>query len=131
MPESGPPATKGGMSRARCMCYAGWSGERCEASIVTRAQRSCLNGCSARGSCVRNWCHCEPGYYGADCSIGAPGAPPAPPLLPPIGAQGAGAPRVYVYELPPRFNTWMHAGEHGWWQVCRRWLISDGRRWRR
>ena len=70
---------------------------------------------------------------------GAPhdAAKPPPPLPPPIGAQGAGAPRVYVtrsnaslcrtsacvecryryvYELPPRFNAWMHAGEHGWWQ---------------
>ena len=41
--------------------------------------------------------------------------PPAPALPPPIGAvaQGPNAPRVYVYDLPPRFNAWMQAGQSG------------------
>ena len=112
MPERGA-----GKGAPRCMCYPGWSGRRCEASTAQRPLRMCLNGCSKRGKCVRNWCHCDAGYYGVDCSLGAPadgGA--AVPLPPPIGAQGAGAPRIYVYELPPRFNSWLHAGEGGWWQ---------------
>ena len=123
MPNAGP-ARAG--SRSRCWCYAGFTGERCEGSSSARPTHACLNSCSGRGACVRNWCHCTPGYYGVDCSLGAPaGGAPASVLPPPIGAQqqsasagggGGGAPRVYIYELPPRYNSWMHAGDGGWWQ---------------
>ena len=33
----------------------------------------------------------------------------------------AGAPKVYIYELPPRYNAWMHAGARGWWQDLELW----------
>lgn len=39
-----------------------------------------------------------------------------------IGAQtDANAPRLYIYELPPRFNSWMQAGTSGWWQDMDLW----------
>ena len=117
-----PPKPPQGAGRgpARCMCYPGFSGPSCERSTLSRSTEMCLNGCSRRGKCVRNWCHCTPPFYGVDCSLGeaAPGQSAAP-LLPPIGAQkaGEGAPRIYVYELPPEFNAWMQAGAGGWWQA--------------
>ena len=98
----------------QCRCYAGFSGPKCERSSTARPLKACLNGCSGRGDCRRNWCHCRRGYFGVDCSLGQPadgGA--AVPLPAPIGSQGEGAPRVYVYELPPRYNGWMHAGAGG------------------
>ena len=86
-------------------------------------------------------CHCVPGTYGVDCSLGAPdhslagtaaatmareledGSPHGSPLS--LGLAGwapdmlsAPAPalpaasarlRIYVYDLPPRFNTWLAA----------------------
>ena len=124
MPNSGaasPGAPK------RCWCYSGFTGNRCARSSEARPTHACLNDCSGRGSCVRNWCHCSPGYFGVDCSSGdgasasgagatTAAAAAAIPLPPPIGAQDAGAPRIYIYDLPPRFNSWMHAGDGGWWQ---------------
>jgi hypothetical protein len=115
MPSAGAPSSR---APKRCWCHAGFTGSRCESSTNFRPIQACLNGCSGRGKCVRNWCHCSPGYYGVDCSLGAgAGESKAVPLPPPIGAQtDAKAPKVYIYELPPRFNSWMHAGDGGWWQ---------------
>jgi hypothetical protein len=112
------PATGAGGGLSRCWCYAGFAGNACEQSTSKRQQHACLNGCSGRGACVRNWCHCSAGFYGTDCSLGSPAdGSPAPALPPPIGAQrDAKAPKVYIYDLPPRFNGWMHAGDAGWWQ---------------
>ena len=69
----------------------------------------CLGNCSGRGRCLRGFCHCEQGTYGADCSLTGDaaeqlfwradgGALPA--------EDAALRPRVYVYTLPPRLNTW-------------------------
>ena len=119
-PAKPPQGAAGVGARHSCLCYTGFGGPSCERSTLAREIKNCLNGCSKRGTCVRNWCHCEPGFYGVDCSLGeaAPGQSAAP-LLPLIGAQtvGKGAPRIYVYELPPEFNAWMQAGAGGWWQV--------------
>ena len=117
MPNTGAPSPN---ARKQCMCYAGFTGSRCEGTTTYRPTRACINDCSGRGRCVRNWCHCAPGYYGTDCSLGeARAAADAKALPAPIGAQtgsyAAGAPRVYVYDLPPRYNGWMHAGDGGWW----------------
>jgi len=119
MPRTGPvPAAH----RPGCHCYPGWAGPQCERSTAVRERRFCLNGCSGRGACYRNWCQCDKGFYGIDCSLGAGAGPPLPP---PLGAQdgawAAGAPRVYIYELPPMFNSWLQAGSHGWWQDMDLW----------
>jgi len=135
MPSEGLPPPR---AASRCRCYAGFSGVHCERSITSRPRKMCLNSCSDRGECIRNWCHCNPGYFGVDCSLGRPASGVSEvPLPAPIGAQDSDAPRVYVYELPPRYNSWMHAGEHGWWQdfdlwgedviIHRRMLVSKYR----
>ena len=90
MPVHGAPPVS---EHPRCLCYAGFAGRRCEIDASRRPLRACLNGCSGRGTCVRNWCHCNPGHYGVDCSLGAGGGMLLPP---PIGAQDAG-------------DTYMHA----------------------
>jgi len=128
MPAKGVPAGKcEKKGSCRCLCYPGYDGDACERSTAVVPRHFCLNGCSGRGECFRNWCRCEPGFYGIDCSLGAApkGASPPPPLPPPIGAQdgkwAAGAPRLYVYELPGRFGSWLQAGSHGWWQDMDLW----------
>ena len=118
-PRMPPTGVASPNAHKRCWCHAGFSGSRCEVSTRMRPTHACLNGCSGRGTCVRNWCHCTPGYFGVDCSSGAgPAETAAAVALPtPIGAQrDKNAPKVYIYDLPPRFNSWMHAGESGWWQ---------------
>ena len=123
MPRSGPPLAS---HSPKCICYPGWTGASCERSSAMIDTGFCLNSCSNRGKCFRNWCQCDKGFYGIDCSLGsAPSGSPAPQLPLPIGAQdgrwAAGAPRVYVYELPPMFNSWLQAGSHGWWQDMDLW----------
>ena len=117
------PATGAARPNAykRCFCYAGWRGNACQHEAQSRQRHACINGCSGRGECVRNWCHCAPGFYGTDCSLGVAsnGVTDAPALPDPIGSlanRDAKAPRIYIYDLPPRFNGWMHAGDSGWWQ---------------
>ena len=55
MPNSGAPPAH---AKPRCLCYAGFGGSACERSTAERPTQACLNGCSGRGRCVRNWCHC-------------------------------------------------------------------------
>ena len=125
MPPSGAPPSV----HKRCWCHAGFTGDRCERSTADRPAHSCINGCNGRGNCVRNWCHCRAGFYGTDCSLGhgaADGSSSDAPALPaPIGskAHGGRAPKVYIYDLPPRFNAWMHAGDGGWWQDFDLWGV--------
>mmetsp|Transcript_36676 Transcript_36676/g.92646 ORF Transcript_36676/g.92646 Transcript_36676/m.92646 type:complete len:581 (-) Transcript_36676:360-2102(-) len=69
---------------------------------------SCLNACNMRGKCMAGWCHCQPGYYGADCSLSLDDAG-KPQLLAGTSWQTrARRPWVYVYELPPEFTTWLN-----------------------
>lgn len=62
----------------------------------------CLNDCSGRGECVSATCHCPIGYWGADCSLN----------FKVLKNRGNWAKnlnlrlKIYVYELPPEFNTW-------------------------
>ena len=52
------------------------------------------------------WCRCVPGYYGADCSLSLD-QKGRPQLLAGTGYQTRRKrPWVYVYELPPKYNTW-------------------------
>ena len=119
MPPSGAP---GRNARKQCLCYPGWVGAKCETEMTRRPTEYCLNGCSGRGTCIRNWCQCRRGYWGVDCSSGDGADGDKVALPPPIGAQDLPrAPRVYIYDLPPRYNGWMHAGEVGWWQDMDLW----------
>eukprot|EP00899_Mesostigma_viride_P028345 jgi/Mesvir1/8696/Mv02633-RA.1 len=95
----------------------------------------CVNQCSGRGECDRGFCVCQQGYHGIDCSIPArPATDELLPLrgneesmgnkegeadanqdgdaLPTSEVGGGGVrlsqawrPRIFIYELPPVFNT--------------------------
>ena len=111
-----------------------------------QAKRYCVKDCSGRGVCKLNFCHCVPGTWGIDCGLGEvdrsavlvatqehhqllrhrPGTPSQPegwteamlsapsPLHTP---KSEGALRIFVYDLPPRFNVWLtaHFRREGRW----------------
>ena len=113
---------------AGCNCHEGTDGALCETPVLM----ACLNQCNARGVCHHGFCRCDEGWYGVDCSLHrgsaqpmrVPERPPtqqegAPPAVAEATAVAAVAtatageaawqrrPLIYVYELPPRFNTEM------------------------
>ena len=55
---------------------------------------SCLNNCNNRGKCVHGFCHCQPNYWGLDCSRSKAYGPAKG--LSPVRDR----PRVYIYDLP-------------------------------
>jgi hypothetical protein len=101
----------------------------------------CFNGCSHRGACIHNWCKCQPGHWGIDCSLNASSANPSTPAVssknsrsknikpPHLNASSANPstpavspknsprprPRIYVYDLPPRYTSWLAAYRRGDW----------------
>jgi hypothetical protein len=96
----------------RCNCFEGFGGPSCE---KYEAEVLCAGQCSGRGRCLNGWCHCARGAYGADCGLSgeeretlswdADGANASARAR--VDAAGAPLrPRIYVYELPPRFNAW-------------------------
>jgi len=67
MPAKGVPAGKcEKKGSCRCLCYPGYDGDACERSTAVVPRHFCLNGCSGRGECFRNWCRCEPGAPATD-----------------------------------------------------------------
>ena len=71
-----------------------------------------LKFCVAEGEarlCDLNPKRTPKGIYGADCSLG--GATPLRPTAPSTGLR----PRVYVYDVPPRFTSWMGTFRRGDW----------------
>lgn len=103
---------KGVLGPSRCVCAEGWGGRGGDCSKA-EPELVCPGACSGRGVCTdRGWCHCQPGSYGADCSLSGATVPrlawPTPSTL---------RPRIYVYDLPPRFNAW--------------WRTVHGQRWQR
>ena len=121
--------------KVRCECYDGQDKERMCAPIAPRSTDAtfCLGQCHGRGECRSGYCECREGYLGADCSLTSDGQrelPPAAEQATPSGratasdssggggggggGSGGGAalvprPRVYVYELPGEFNTFLSA----------------------
>ncbi|KXZ46236.1 hypothetical protein GPECTOR_45g106 [Gonium pectorale] len=84
-----------------CKHYGFFSVADCIAVTPLR----CLNACNGRGRCYAGWCHCKEGYYGADCSLSLD-SNGRPEQLAGMGYTPApGGPRIYIYELPPRFTT--------------------------
>lgn len=57
-PDETPPRP------AWCECHKGFVGGHCE----TVETRPCPNKCSGRGTCSRGFCHCQPPWFGLDCS---------------------------------------------------------------
>ncbi|KAL8133449.1 uncharacterized protein LOC141712540 isoform X1 [Apium graveolens] len=112
-----------------CDCkYDGLWGAFCEVPVSC----TCINQCSGHGYCRGGFCQCDQGWYGADCSI--------PSALASIGkwpqwlrpaqvnipdhTQVTGdldnitavvekkRPLIYVYDLPPEFNSLLLEGRH-------------------
>ena len=118
-----------------CRCFPGYTGPQCEVKMDGAAHlHKCLNDCSGRGTCVHNFCKCEAGTWGADCSLGGGsaelmGARAAKDVADGGGGRGGGAPsgsapggggggvrpRIYVYDVPPRFTSWLGAMRRGDW----------------
>ncbi|GFH12054.1 uncharacterized protein HaLaN_07680 [Haematococcus lacustris] len=108
---------------ARCDCPRHRSGANCSEQlhlpsvckkygfdVVSCTQETpghCLNNCTGRGRCWAGWCQCQPGFYGADCSLSLDPVTRQPVLLAGLGYRPAArGPAIYIYEVPPRFNTW-------------------------
>ncbi|KAG8458602.1 hypothetical protein KFE25_008399 [Diacronema lutheri] len=101
-----------------CICMPTRWGDRCEHTL--RSATTCLNRCNGRGRCVDSVCACDDGFWGADCTLRINPAGGYSLLDPPRPDHGVTA-RVYVYELPGRFTTWLaaqsnaHEWTHSWW----------------
>jgi len=46
----------------RCNCHDGWSGSRCEVSLL-----QCLDNCNGHGNCMSGACSCHAPYEGSAC----------------------------------------------------------------
>lgn len=95
------------------------------------AQEHCLNACNGRGRCTIGFCHCQEGYFGADCSLSYDSAGRIQ-ILHGLGYRpNRRGPLVYVYELPPQFNTHVANQEADrpatYWAIWER-ILSGGHR---
>jgi hypothetical protein len=101
-----------------CNCMPTHWGDKCQHPM--RSFSTCLNRCNGRGRCVESVCACEEGFWGADCSLRINPNGGYSLLDPPRPDHGVTA-KVYVYELPGRFTTWLaaqsnaHEWTHSWW----------------
>nr|GLL24593.1 uncharacterized protein LOC109150988 [Ipomoea trifida] len=115
--------------KEECDCkYDGLWGRFCEVPVSS----TCINQCSGHGLCRGGFCQCHTGWFGADCS--------APSVLSSIGdwpkwlrpakinipdnvnATGNPVnieavvekrrPLIYVYDLPPDYNSLLLEGRH-------------------
>ncbi|XWS59169.1 hypothetical protein CRYUN_Cryun08bG0099000 [Craigia yunnanensis] len=114
--------------KEECDCkYDGLWGRFCEVPV----ESVCINQCSGHGHCRGGFCQCYNGWYGTDCSI--------PSVVSPIGEwpkwlrpaqvdilsnELTGSlvnlnatvkkkrPLIYVYDLPPEFNSLLLEGRH-------------------
>ncbi|XP_019702482.1 uncharacterized protein [Elaeis guineensis] len=130
--------------KEECDCkYDGLGGRFCEIPTVC----SCLNQCSGHGHCHGGFCQCDNGYYGIDCSIPSALSPmqewpawlrPSKVDVPdkaPIGTNLINVsavvkkkrPLIYVYDLPPEFNSHLLEGRH-WKFECVNRIYTDENR---
>lgn len=114
--------------KEECDCkYDGLWGRFCEVPV----QSICINQCSGRGFCRGGFCQCSDGWYGTDCSIPSVRSPlgewpmwlrPAEVNIPNDAVTGSfinlnaivkkKRPLIYVYDLPPDFNSLLLEGRH-------------------
>ncbi|KAM1109532.1 hypothetical protein EV2_009258 [Malus domestica] len=115
--------------KEECDCkYDGFGGRFCEVPTVC----TCINQCSGRGHCRGGFCQCNNGWYGIDCSIPSVASSvrewpqwlrPAQVDVPdsshlPGKVDNLNAvvkkkrPLIYVYDLPPDFNSLLLEGRH-------------------
>ncbi|KAJ7976815.1 exostosin family protein [Quillaja saponaria] len=115
--------------KEECYCrYDGLWGRFCEVPVLS----TCINQCSGHGHCRGGSCQCANGWYGADCSIPSivSSMREWPSWLRParvhIPANGhlfgkvvklnaivtKKRPLIYVYDLPPGFNSLLLEGRH-------------------
>ncbi|KDP26007.1 hypothetical protein JCGZ_21040 [Jatropha curcas] len=111
-----------------CDCkYDGLIGQFCEMPV----QSVCINQCSGHGHCRGGFCQCDNGWYGTDCSIPSvvSSVPDWPRWLRPAqfdvpdnahltqkvslnAVVKKKRPLIYVYDLPPEFNSLLLEGRH-------------------
>ncbi|GAB2266985.1 hypothetical protein Dimus_001971 [Dionaea muscipula] len=115
--------------KEECECkYDGLMGRFCEIPV----QSSCINQCSGHGYCRGGFCQCIGGWFGADCSVPSVFSSvrewprwllPAQVDIPsnahfPDNTISLNAavkkkrPLIYVYDLPPEFNSLLLEGQH-------------------
>ncbi|XP_041028569.1 uncharacterized protein LOC121268379 isoform X2 [Juglans microcarpa x Juglans regia] len=115
--------------KEECDCkYDGLWGRFCEVPVLC----TCINQCSGHGRCRGGFCQCDNGWYGIDCSIPSVVSSvrdwpqwlrPARIDVPDDAYLTAKAvnlnavvkkkrPLIYVYDLPPGFNSLLLEGRH-------------------
>ncbi|XVE61184.1 hypothetical protein DITRI_Ditri06bG0019100 [Diplodiscus trichospermus] len=114
--------------KEECDCkYDGLWGRFCEVPV----ESVCINQCSGHGHCRGGFCQCYNGWYGTDCSIPSVVSPmgdwpkwlrPARVDIPSNQLTGSilnlnaavkkKRPLIYVYDLPPEFNSLLLEGRH-------------------
>ncbi|XP_055801254.1 uncharacterized protein LOC129870475 isoform X2 [Solanum dulcamara] len=115
--------------KEECDCkYDGLWGRFCEVSVLS----TCINQCSGHGLCRGGFCQCDSGWFGADCSAPSVLSPirewplwlrPAQVNVPEnVNSKGnlvnldaiteKKRPLIYVYDLPPDFNSLLLEGRH-------------------
>ncbi|KAK6124647.1 hypothetical protein DH2020_041611 [Rehmannia glutinosa] len=116
-------------AKEECDCkYDGLWGRFCEVPV----QSVCISQCSGHGHCHGGSCQCENGWYGVDCSIPSvissirewPKWLRPANINVPDSARLTGnlvnlnavvqkkRPLIYVYDLPPDFNSILMEGRH-------------------
>ncbi|XP_076900987.1 uncharacterized protein LOC143555293 [Bidens hawaiensis] len=115
--------------KEECDCkYDGFYGRFCEIPVLS----TCVNQCSGHGHCRGGFCQCDNGWYGVDCSIPSlyssirdwpQWLSPAQISIPDDGHVVGNMtglkvgvekkrPLIYIYDLPPEFNSLLLEGRH-------------------
>ncbi|PQP99077.1 uncharacterized protein Pyn_37799 [Prunus yedoensis var. nudiflora] len=115
--------------KEECDCkYDCFWGRFCEVPVLC----TCINQCSGHGHCRGGFCQCDNGWYGIDCSIPsvASSVREWPQWLRPAQVDVPDSshlpgkvvnfnavvkkkrPLIYVYDLPPDFNSLLLEGRH-------------------
>ncbi|CAJ1967532.1 unnamed protein product [Sphenostylis stenocarpa] len=115
--------------KEECDCkYDGLWGRLCEVPV----ESVCINQCSRHGHCRGGFCQCENGWYGVDCSMPSviSSIREWPTWLRPARVDIADdahsngkiinlnavvakkRPLIYIYDLPPEFNSLLLEGRH-------------------